>query len=303
MALHVAQVASPLLASLAASIRRPAAGNATAGQPASTATPAAQADSSFQSLLTRNLPAGDPAAAVITAAGQRATATTTSVAASSAASAATGTAADSSSAAGASGLSDFELLFGGSSYNATATPVTTAAVPSTSSSGDTAAASSSTASASGLSDFELTFGGSSYNPADPLAASRAASTNSVSATEAPAPPTAQSVFGPNVWMTDPIGLNPDGTNFEYNPIYFATENTAQAVAQLVGGTVVAKDMITTAGGPFVQLQPNYMVQMPNGALINPGLVASFYTFGFSQSQVDTMIAQEVANTPPPAQTT
>jgi hypothetical protein len=46
-----------------------------------------------------------------------------------------------------------------------------------------------------------------------------------------------------------------------------------------------------------------MVKMPNGAVINPGLVASFYTFGFSQSQVNTWIAQEVADTPPLAQTT
>jgi len=67
--------------------------------------------------------------------------------------------------------------------------------------------------------------------------------------------------------------------------------------------VVAKNMFTQPGNAFVQQQTNYMVQMPNGALINPGLVASFYTFGFPQSQINTMIAQEVANTPPPAQTT
>jgi hypothetical protein len=72
---------------------------------------------------------------------------------------------------------------------------------------------------------------------------------------------------------------------------------------MIGGTVVAKDMFTQpVGDAFVQQQPNYMVQMPNGALINPGLVASFYTFGFPQSQINTMIGQEVANTPPPTQT-
>lgn len=103
-------------------------------------------------------------------------------------------------------------------------------------------------------------------------------------------------------MTDPTGLNPDGSSYGYNPIYFATESTAQTVANMIGGTVVAKDMITNSGGPFVQQQPNYMVRMPDGALINPGLVASFYTFGFPQSQISTMIAQEVANTPPPAKT-
>jgi len=182
-------------------------------------------------------------------------------------------------------LSEFERLFGGRSYSPAG--ASSAVIPA----------------GSNLSDFELTFGGSAYNRADPLAASRTAAAPAADAPATPAPPTAQSVFGPDVWMTDPAGLDPDGNTFGYNPIYFATQSTAQTVAQMVGGTVVAKDMMTNAGGPFVQLQPNYMVQMPNGALINPGLVASFYTFGFSQAQINCMIAQEVANTPPPAQTT
>jgi hypothetical protein len=136
-----------------------------------------------------------------------------------------------------------------------------------------------------------------------MVAAAAPSTSSTSA--AATPPTAQSVFGPNVWMADPIGLNPDGSKFGYNPIYFATETTAQSVAQMVGGQVITENVFTQPAGqdPFVQQQPNYMVRMPNGAVINPGLVASFYTFGFPQSQINTMIAQEVANTPPPAQTT
>lgn len=161
-----------------------------------------------------------------------------------------------------------------------------------------------TASASGLSDFELLFGGSSNNPADPIVPKAAVSTGSTSGTGAATPPTPQSVFGPNVWMTNPIGLNPDGSSFPYNPFYFATQSTAQTVAKMIGGTVVADNEFTQpAGNVFVQQQPNYMVKMPNGAMINPGLVASFYSFGFSQSQINTMIAQEVANTPPRAQTT
>jgi hypothetical protein len=161
-------------------------------------------------------------------------------------------------------------------------------------------ASASTTAASGLSDFELLFGGSSYNPADPIVA--AAAPPASSSVAANAPPTAQSVFGPDVWVGDPTGRNPDGSSFGYNPIYFATESTAQTVAQMVGGTVITDDVFTKPGNAFVQQQPNYMVQMPSGAIINPGLVASFYTFGFPQSQIDTMIAQEVANTPPPVQT-
>ena len=258
MALHVTPVAGRLLAMPETSNRRPAPAITAIGQPAAktaTVTQAPRVTSSFDSLLANSSAATRLSATTITTAGKRPVAT--SAAASSA-------------------------------------PVSAAG---------TAATSSSTAAASGLSDFELLFGGSSYNPAHPMVAAATPSTSSASAA-AVAPPTAQSVFGPNVWMTNPIGLNPDGSKFEYNPIYFATENTAQTVAQMVGGQVITENVFTQpAGDPFVQQQPNYMVQMPNGAVINPGLVASFYTFGFPQSQVNTMIAQEVANTPPPAQTT
>ena len=256
-------------------------------QPATSAK-ASQADPNFRALLARSAATNRLAAPIACAAGTVAIA---------------GAESPASSPKGASGLSDVGLWIGRDS-KPVVTPVTGAVTSSTNSTSAAGASTSSpTALANGLSDFELAFGGSSYNPADPLAASRNAAANSAKAALAVAPPTPQSVFGPNVWMTDPTGLNPDGTTFGYNPLYFATESTAQTVAKMIGGTVVAKDMITTAGGPFVQQQPNYMVQMPDGALINPGLVASFYTFGFPQSQIDTMIAQEVANTPPPAQTT
>jgi hypothetical protein len=255
MALHVTPVASSSPMGPEASIRRPAARETATGQPAAKSAPAAPAPhptSSFNLLLAGNSAAGRPPGAVVAPGGKR----TTTAAAASAGSSATGT----------------------------------------------GAASSSTGTASGLSDFELLFGGSSYNPADPMVAAAAPPAGSSVATAAP--PTAQSVFGPNVWVTDPTGRNPDGSSFGYNPIYFATESTAQTVAQMVGGTVITDNVFTKPGDAvFVQQQPNYMVQMPNGAIINPGLVASFYTFGFPQSQIDTMIAQEVANTPPPAQTT
>jgi hypothetical protein len=85
----------------------------------------------------------------------------------------------------------------------------------------------------------------------------------------------------------------------YNPIYFATPQTAQTVAQMVGGTVVSANQITTApGSPFQQNQPNLMVQMPNGGLINPGLVADIYTHGWNQAFENQQVANEVAGAAP-----
>jgi hypothetical protein len=118
----------------------------------------------------------------------------------------------------------------------------------------------------------------------------------VAADDAPAQnsaPTAQSVFGANPWLADPTGTAPDGSSYNYNPLYFATTDTAAQVAQMVGGTVVASDQLAPAGTPFVQQQPNQMVELANGTLINPGLVASFYTHGYPQSYIDVLVANEV----------
>jgi hypothetical protein len=107
-------------------------------------------------------------------------------------------------------------------------------------------------------------------------------------------PTAESVFGATPWLTNPTGIGPTGA-YSYNPIYFATPQTAAKVAQMVGGSVVGSNQFT-AGGAFSQQQPNQMVELPDGRLINPGLVAAFYTHGYPQSYIDQLIAGEVSNT-------
>jgi hypothetical protein len=116
------------------------------------------------------------------------------------------------------------------------------------------------------------------------------------ATEAPAsPPTPESVFGPEPWITNPGGYAPNGATYSYNPIYFATPATAAKVAQMVGGKVVATNAITPFG-PFTQNQPNQMVQLPNGRMINAGIIASFYTHGYSQQYVNMLVSNEVNDT-------
>jgi len=106
-------------------------------------------------------------------------------------------------------------------------------------------------------------------------------------------PTAESVFGTDPWVDNPQGLNPDGSTYALNPQWFATPETAAKVAQMLGGTVVQVNAIID-NPVYRQMQPNEMVQLANGALINPGLVAGFYTHGYPQSMVDRMIAEEVA---------
>jgi hypothetical protein len=123
------------------------------------------------------------------------------------------------------------------------------------------------------------------------AVTAAAATPAASAGTFAMAPTAQSLFGDNPWISNAGGSGPGGS-YSYNPYYFATAATADKVAQMLGGTVVAMNALTPYG-PFVQSAQNYMVQMPNGRLINAGLVASFYDRGLNQQMVDKMVAAEV----------
>jgi len=111
----------------------------------------------------------------------------------------------------------------------------------------------------------------------------------------PPPPTAESVFGDNPWIANPGGIAPNGVTYRYNPIYFATPATAAKVAQMVGGTVVETNAITPLG-PFQQNQPNEMVKLPNGQLLNAGLIASFYNHGYSQQYINMLVSNEVNGT-------
>jgi hypothetical protein len=106
----------------------------------------------------------------------------------------------------------------------------------------------------------------------------------------PQAPTAESVFGANPWVTAPVGQGPKGITYAYNPLYFATPATAQKVAQMVGGTAIQSNEFTPNGGPFQQQEANWMVRLPNGNKINPGILASFYTHGYPQSYIDGLIA-------------
>jgi hypothetical protein len=102
-------------------------------------------------------------------------------------------------------------------------------------------------------------------------------------------PSLESVFGTeNCWEAAPTGIGPNGT-YSYNPIYFATQQTAQVVAKMLGGTVVQVNAIANGGG-FQQQEPNYMVQMPDGRQFNAGLVANLYDHGYSQGFINQEIA-------------
>ena len=123
-----------------------------------------------------------------------------------------------------------------------------------------------------------------------------AATGATPPAESSSAPTAESVFGPTPWVANPTGMAPDGSSYGYNPMYFASAATAAKVAQMVGGKVVTSNQFTSADGPFQQQQPNEMVELADGTLINPGLVAGFYTHGYPQSYIDFLVQNEIQGT-------
>jgi hypothetical protein len=141
-------------------------------------------------------------------------------------------------------------------------------------------------------------GVSTANAASAIPAAAASATPTAAASATPADDPAGPLFGADPWVADPTGSGP-GPVTHYNPIYFATAQTAQTVAQMVGGTVTSTQVFTSApGSPFQQNEPNLMVQLPNGGLINPGLVADIYTHGWNQAFENQQVANEVAGAVP-----
>lgn len=184
------------------------------------------------------------------------------------------------------------------------TPAAAAAADSTSTS-TTAGFQDELGSQFSFADFQAVFGGASSHAAQPAVTTPAAASTSNASTTTEAPvaptdpaastvPTAQSVFGDQPWMDNPQGTGPDNSSWSYNPIYFASEATAQKVADLVGGKVIQQEAMTPApGSPLQQSQMNEMVQLKDGTVVNPGLIADFYDHGYSQTFVDQMIKNEI----------
>lgn len=112
---------------------------------------------------------------------------------------------------------------------------------------------------------------------------------------------AQSPFGANPYQSNPGYGGPAGQG-GYNPMWFANPQTAALVSQMFpGAKVVQQNAITNApGSPIQQNQPNQMVLLPNGQLINPGFIASLYGHGWDQNTIMQKISEEAGGLAPQA---
>lgn len=81
-----------------------------------------------------------------------------------------------------------------------------------------------------------------------------------------------------------------GGSSALNPIYFATPQTAQWIANKYGtGEVVAKPYDAT-GGPYSANGTEYYIRLQNGSLVNAGLLADYYQ-RMSATEADSVIRQ------------
>ena len=88
-----------------------------------------------------------------------------------------------------------------------------------------------------------------------------------------------------------------GDAWPLNPAYFATQQTAQYIADKFGTGKIAKDSLIGTGGPYAETADPYDIVLANGAKVNAGLLADYYV-RMPEAQfpglADTMIQQAVA---------
>ena len=97
-----------------------------------------------------------------------------------------------------------------------------------------------------------------------------ASTPSTSPETAPAP--ASTPAPAPKYETAVTGFNPNGSENIYNPGQFATLDTAQSVAKLVGGQAQEDEL----GGPYTRTAPERVIVGAGQNMLNAGLVADLF---------------------------
>ena len=99
-----------------------------------------------------------------------------------------------------------------------------------------------------------------------------ASTPSPSPETAPAPASTPAPAPAPKYETAVTGFNPNGSENIYNPGQFATLDTAQSVAKLVGGQAQEDQL----GGPYTRTAPERVIVGAGQNMLNAGLAADLF---------------------------
>lgn len=107
-------------------------------------------------------------------------------------------------------------------------------------------------------------------------------------------PRVEEIFGETFWVESPQARHAGGF-WNINPLHFATDQTAAKLAEMLGGKAVQRYDVMNGSGPFYQTQPNNMIELRNGVVLNAGLLADIYNHGYPQSFIDRQIASMVSD--------
>lgn len=99
------------------------------------------------------------------------------------------------------------------------------------------------------------------------------------------------------FLTNVVETSALGGSWPLNPDYFATEQTAQYIADKFGTGQIVQVPFGGTGGPYTSSAEEYDIVLANGATVNAGLLADYYV-RMPESQcpglADIMIQQAVA---------
>jgi hypothetical protein len=128
----------------------------------------------------------------------------------------------------------------------------------------------------------------------PAAPAAAQPTQPAATTPAQPAQPATSTSTPDLWETSVTGTGPFGSTSVYNPTQFATAQTAQQMAQIVGG----QEQDFTLGGPYTTSSPIREIVGAGDNPLNAGLVADlFQKYGDQQgSYAWTVIDRDLGKT-------
>jgi hypothetical protein len=132
--------------------------------------------------------------------------------------------------------------------------------------------------------------GNQPTTADPGSTAPVSTAADSEATQAPFVPTFQ---------TDVQVINSfTGQSTELNPMYFATSETAQYLADKFGTGQVREEVPYGSGNPYYSTSNQYYIQTPNGQWLNAGLLAEYYQRmpeaqwpGLADQEIQSAIAQ------------
>ena len=106
----------------------------------------------------------------------------------------------------------------------------------------------------------------------------------------------QAPFVPQ-FLTNVQVLSSMGGSEPLNPAYFATQETAQYIADKFGTGKIVQVPWGGTGGPYAATAQEYHIVLPNGATVNAGLLADYYV-RMPEAQfpglADTMIQMAIA---------